>query len=209
MIYQEEAQNLINKFIDLRKKAEESNSPQDLKLLQQHEKLCIDKFTYIVTMKAAKYKQFDNYEDLVQDGLEALVKAMKTYNPKFSNFFWWAHKYIDTKISRSANLHSTIRFPLKFAKKHAPFKELELPLMIDEKLNPEQELALFEAAFLIDGAVKNLSDENKEMIDLLFGLEDDQPISINKICKKLKITRTVCLHRINDVLDLIKNNIKI
>lgn len=88
MIELEEAQNLMVKFVDLRKIANETQNPKDIKAFKDHEKICIDKFKYLVTMRTNRYKKFSNYDDLNQEGMEALVKAMKNYNPKKGIFFF-------------------------------------------------------------------------------------------------------------------------
>src|ERR1700690_2536210 len=138
MLTELEAQDLMIKLIDLRSKVKEDASLGAE--IRAHEKICIEKFKYLVTMKTGRYKIFNNYEDLNQEGYEALIKAMKNYNPKKGSFFWWAHRYIDTRISRSANLHTTIRYPLKVAKNNAPHKESVMPLLIEENYCPDKEL---------------------------------------------------------------------
>src|SRR5688572_1576285 len=140
MLTEQEAQDLMIKLIDLRGQIQTSEEKSLKKDLQRHEKICIEKFKYLVTMKTGRYKAFSNYDDLNQEGFEALIKAMNNYNPKKGSFFWWAHKYIDTRISRSANLHTTIRYPLKVAKNTTPHKEAVMPLLIEERYCPDKEL---------------------------------------------------------------------
>lgn len=209
MINIDEAQQLMEKFIELRTKAQDSKSSSDLLSLQKHEKLCIQKFQYLVTMKTGKYKSFSNYEDLNQEGYEALIKAMKNYNPKKGIWFWWAHKYIDTRISRSANLHTTIRFPLKVAKDNTPHKESVMPVIIEERYCPDKELENSQIIRAIHNASLLLSEDQKEIISLVFGFDGDKPMSINKICKKLAISRLNCVKMIDNSLSIIRENIKI
>jgi RNA polymerase sigma factor (sigma-70 family) len=209
MINMEEAQQLMETFIELREKACETGSGEDRSKFEKHERLCIQKFTYLITMKTGRYKAFSNYEDLNQEGMEALVKAMKNYNPKKGNFFWWAHHYIDTRISRSANLHTTIRVPLKIAKATPPHKEAVLPLLIEEKYCPDKELEASQSAHAIFAAMEILNEEQKNIINLAYGFNGEKPLSINKICKKLGISRLNCIKIINSSLIAIKDNIKL
>lgn len=208
MLTEQEAQDLMTTLIDLRAKAKDGD-PKIISELKKHEGVCMDKFRYLVTMKTGRYKAFSNYEDLNQEGFEALVKAMNNYNPKKGSFFWWAHKYIDTRISRSANLHTTIRYPLKVAKAATPHKESVMPLLIEERYCPDRELEDSQTTRAIHGAVSLLSTEQKQVIDLYFGFEGDKPMSINKICKKLSISRLGCIKTINSALSMMKENIKI
>lgn len=209
MLSIDEAQQLIEKFIELRTKAQESLLSQDMSNFKKHEAICIEKFKYLVTMKTGRYKQFANYDDLNQEGMEALVKSMKNYNPKKGNFFWWSHHYIDTRISRSANLHTTIRYPLKVAKNTTPHKESVMPIMIEERHCPDKELEASQITHAIHGAVSLLSKEQKDIINLAFGFEGDKPMSINKICKQLSISRLSCIKTINHALSFMKDKIKI
>jgi RNA polymerase sigma factor (sigma-70 family) len=209
MLTEQEAQDLMTKLIDLR---DQIKTSEDVKIkgeLKRHEQICIEKFRYLVTMKTGRYKAFSNYEDLNQEGFEALIKAMNNYNPKKGSFFWWAHKYIDTRISRSANLHTTIRYPLKVAKAHTPHKESIMPLMIEERHCPDKELEESQLTHAIQGAVSILTPEQREVISLAYGFDGDKAMSINKICKKLSISRLSCIKTINSALSLMKENIKV
>ncbi len=209
MLTEQEAQDLMTKLIDLRSQVKESGDTKIVSELKKHEKVCMEKFRYLVTMKTGRYKAFSNYEDLNQEGFEALVKSMNNYNPKKGSFFWWAHKYIDTRISRSANLHTTIRYPLKVAKNNTPHKESVMPLLIEERYCPDRELEDSQTLSAIHGAVSALTQEQREVINLAFGFEGDKPMSINKICKKLSISRLSCIKTINSALSTMKENIKI
>jgi len=209
MINIEEAQQLIEKFIALRTKSQESKLSADITEFKKHEKLCIEKFQYLITMKTSRYKQFSNYEDLNQEGNEALIKSINTYNPKKGIFFYWAHRYIGTRISRSANLHTTIRFPLKIAKAQTPHKESIIPTQIEERYCPDKELEEFQTYHAIHNVLSTIPNEQGEIIKLAFGFDGDKPMSINKICKKLNVSRLNCIKTINDALLLMKENIKI
>ena len=209
MISIEEAQQLMIEFIRLRQKVEESKSYDDELLFRKHEQVCIKKFKYLVTMKTNKYKQFSNYEDLNQEGLEALIKSMKNYDPKKGNFFWWSLHYINTRISRSANLHTTIRYPLKIAKQCAPHKEAVMPLIIEHRYCPDKEAESSQSIGIIKETLPLLSEEQKQIVSLAYGLDGDKPKSINKICKELKISRANCIKAIKSSISIMRENIKI
>lgn len=209
MLTEQEAHDLMTQFIDLRTQAKDSNDPKIQIQLKNHEQICMEKFRYLITMKTGRYKAFSNYEDLNQEGFEALIKAMKTYNPKKGSFFAWAHNYIGTRISRSANLHTTIRFPLKVAKANTPHKESVMPVQIEERFCPDKELEENQTSRAVHTAFKNLSPLQKEVVNLAYGFDGEKPISINKICKKMNISRLSCVKMINGALSSMKENIKI
>jgi RNA polymerase sigma factor (sigma-70 family) len=207
MISIEESQNLMNEFIRLRELAENTQDKEHISQFKNHERLCIEKFQYLVSMRTDRYRGFYNYDDLNQEGLEALIKSMKNYNPKKGNFFWWSHKYIDTRIARSANLHTTIRYPLKFAKLNTPHKESILPILIEGRFCPDKNLESAEVLNVIQGAMKHLNKEQQDIISLAFGFDGDKPLSINKICKKMNMSRINCIKTMNSALNLLKQNI--
>ena len=208
MLTEQEAQDLMIKLIDLREKVK-SEDKAVISELKKHENICIQKFRYLVTMKTGRYKAFSNYDDLNQEGFEALIKAMKNYNPKKGSFFWWAHKYIDTRISRSANLHTTIRYPLKVAKDKTPHKEAIMPTLIEERFCPDKELEEAQVTSAVENAMAGLTDEQRKVINLAYGIGGDKPMSINKICKQLSISRVSALKTINTALSVMKTNIDI
>jgi RNA polymerase sigma factor (sigma-70 family) len=209
MLTEQEAQDLMIKLIDLRTEIKGNENPKLISELKAHEKICIEKFKYLITMKTGRYKTFSNYEDLNQEGFEALIKAMTNYNPKKGSFFWWAHRYIDTRISRSANLHTTIRYPLKVAKNNAPHKESVMPLLIEEVHCPDKELEGCQSSYAIQQAFALLTEDQKNIINLVYGFDGDKPMSINKICKKLNISRLSCIKTIDSALSMMKEKIKI
>lgn len=209
MLTEQEAQDLMAKLVELRLQSKTSNDVKIRQELRQHEQICINKFKYLVTMKTGRYKTFSNYEDLNQEGFEALLKAMKTYNPKKGSFFAWAHHYIGTRISRSANLHTTIRYPLRVAKETAPHKEAIMPVIIEEQYCPDKQLENSQVNFAIQNAFTSLNEVQKQIISLAYGLEGDKPMSINKICKKLNISRLYCIKIMNNALSAMKDNIKL
>jgi RNA polymerase sigma factor (sigma-70 family) len=209
MVSIEEAQNLMTTLIQLRNKSEETKSQEDIAAYRRHEQICIDKFFYLVSMRTNKYKGFSNYEDLNQEGLEVLVRAMNNYDPSKGIFFWWAHKYIETRITRSANAHTVIRYPLKFAKTNVPHRETRMPELKEEKNIPEKLTEDLEITKVIGSAMDHLNEEQKKIVNLVFGVDGDKPLSINKVCKKMKLSRFYCMKMIDGALDVLKKNIRL
>lgn len=209
MLQEQEANQLIVNLIALRKKYAETNALLDLKELKKHETICANKFSYIIHIHTAKYKNFSNYEDLLQEGYVALINALSNINPNKGNVFFWLHKYTSTRISRCANLHTTIRYPLKVAKEIPPHKENVMPVMLEEKLIPELEVETAEVSHLIANIIEELQPQEQEVIKLYFGFEGLKKLSVNKICKELKISRKRCLELINSGVEYLKNNIEL
>lgn len=204
-----EANRLIRKYVKLREKIKTSKDAKIAIAFRNHEKLCVEKFKYLVVMKTGRYKNFNNYEDLNQEGLEALLKAMNSYDPQKGNWFWWAHKYIDTRIARCANLHTTIRFPLKYAKMIAPHRESVLPILVDQLAGPSDLLEHSEALKAVNKNFANLSVNQKKVVQMLFGMNGEDPQSISKVCQQLRMSRPTCVKLLDQVLGILRRNIQL
>jgi RNA polymerase sigma factor (sigma-70 family) len=211
MLTIEKSQELIGTLLHLRLKA--VNNQQVIKEKNKFERECIKHFEYLVTSKLSKYKQFSNYDDLYQEGMVALVSAMKTYDPTTGGlFFWWAHKYIDTRISRCANQHTTIRVPLHEATKNTPHKvSLDCVKQFTSKMQksesfvfsgtPENAYETKEFYTNLNKACKHLSDRQKNILFHHFGFSDEKFTHID-MCKKLNITRSKYNHELKDAISI-------
>lgn len=208
MITEQEAQTLMIQFIRLREELKKSNDPALVKQFKKHQQKCVEQFHYLISMKTGRYKAFNNFEDLNQEGLEALCMAMANYNPSKGSFFWWCHKYIDTRIARSANLHTAIRFPLRVAKEFVPHKESILPVLYDEELPQDEAYDKAEDNRNLQDAMTYLNDEQKDIVNMLYGFNEAEPLSINGICKRLGVSRAACKNLIDDALTTLRENIK-
>lgn len=204
----EEAQILMKQFISYREKAKISGKDEDIKSLRLHERLCIEKFSYLITMRASRYRGFPNYEDLKQEGMEALLKAMSSYNPDKAPFYFWAHKYIGTRISRCANLHTPIRYPIAYAKLFKPHRETKFPILI-EKTTPEKELEKSEISTVVKLALDILNDEQRSIVSLAFGFTGGNPLPLDRISKKMRIAVPDCEEILITAMNILKRNIQI
>lgn len=192
----EEANNLASQLFSLRELAKKDNSKQNL-FIKKHEE-CVKKFEYLVEGRAKRYRGFANYEDLCQDGRIALCSALRTYEPGKGDFFWWANKYIKTKMSREANRHSTIKVPLKHAKDMTPYKVSKIPVMIDQSEDASETIQKIEKNTMVQKAISKLPEDQRRVIELHFEIGNKQKLSIGSICKKIGISRVTCAKLLDD-----------
>lgn len=184
-----EIDEIATTFIKLRDKAEKSKSKNVKAKYKKYQEYCIEKLKFLVLHKVVRYKKFSNYIDLEQDGFEALILSLKTYNPAKGAFSWWADKYISTRISRAANAHSTIRFPLKKAKEVRPFKMSIIPTIIDGSASAVDALENYEITQSIVNAIKQLTAQQQKVINIAFGFNGIKPRSIGAATKELSISK--------------------
>ena len=60
MLTEQEAHDLMNKLIDLKTQFQDTGDSKIEAELKRHERECIAKFKYLVTMKTGRYKAFSN-----------------------------------------------------------------------------------------------------------------------------------------------------
>lgn len=165
---------------------------------------CINAIKPLVLSRVGKYRRFSNYEDLKQDGFEAVILALETYDPAKGSFIWWADHYIKTKVSRSANMHSAIRIPLKKAKERAPHKETTMPILVNFTFNPYRETQDKESTTEIAEAIKILPPEHKKIIELTFGFNDTDEKNIQNIMQDMNLTYPQYIRVLNESKRMIK-----
>lgn len=209
MITEETAKDMMKQLSELRKKAEKSKAATDKLAYTKYEAECLDALKYFVQMKTGKYRKFANYEDLNQEGLEALLKAMKTFKNNKGSFFFWAGLFVNTRLVRSANNHTVIRYPMHVAKKTKPHKENTFPVMLDSKGSPEKNCEQSELNIAVQAALNLLSEDQRELVNLVYGFDGDKPMSITKVCEKKKISRANCVKTLNGALDILRTKIEL
>lgn len=208
MLTEKDAQELLTKYTELKTLSEKEPSVLNKKNLEKHKNMCAQKFSYLVSIKTSRYKNFSNYEDLMQEAFLALMHAMDSYDVKKGSAFWWIHKYLDTRIVRSANNHSVIRYPMKVAKNQVPHKENVMPTLIENIYNPDDMFEKNEFSKELNSAFSKLSNEQQEVVDMVYGLTNKEPASINRVCEDKNISRAQCLKILKSAIKDIRSSIK-
>lgn len=200
---------IASKFIELKQKAL-SGDAKDKLIFKKYQNYCMKSMAPLVNNRVAKYKPFPNYQDLQQDGFEALLMALQTYNPDKGNFGCWASFYIKTKVSRSANAHSTIRVPLKKARDtfNKPFKVNYIPDVMDSNQGPYQLLESIEDYDILKEALEDLPEIQKTIIDTYYGLSGKED-TLNNIAKSLNVSILTCARLLEKAKDNIFRSLEI
>lgn len=206
----QEINNLLNKLVDLRRKCSKSKSKKLHKEFDDMQAVCAKRLDYLVEARTRKYKGFSNYDDLKQDGRLALYLALQSYEPEKGDFFWWANKYIKTKISREANRHSTIKIPLKHTKHVTPYKVSQLPVIVDNTPDAFDTINKDESSCIVRSAVSRLPDNQRRVIELHYEMNLSnrrESFSIGKICDRLNISRGSCVKLLNEAKKTLKQEL--
>lgn len=200
----------INKIADelVTLRERKNNSKEDMKAYKKHQNFCADKLSILVDFKTNKYKQFSNYQDLRQDGFEALMCSFETYKPDKGDFIWWASKYIGTRVSRTANAHSTIRIPLKKVKHFKPHKISTLPAIIDNNSNTFDKFEKEEFNSIIKKAIDKLPQKHKKAVLAYYDFTNCKGGTISGVSKELKISRKLCAELLNNAQNILKKELR-
>lgn len=201
----EEVNEIAKEFIELRETFKKSQKEKNKSEFELFQNIVVKKLSHLVLLRTNRYRVFNNYNDLQQEGFEALFMALKTYRPEKGDFSWWAKKYIDTRVSRAANSHSTIKFPLKKAKEMQPHKVAVMPVIVDLiNKNPYENAEYVELQSTLIRAVNLLPERQKKVILMSYELTGTRSFTIGKISEELKVSRPVCLK----ILEEAKENLK-
>jgi len=205
-----EANEILQKLVDLRNKRDscKRKTSNKWKLLNEqytkYEGYCLKKFDYLVVSKTKKYSRFANYKDLQQDGRLALMLALRSFDLEKGSFFWWAEKYIQTKISREANRHSTIKIPIKQTKNFQPFKVSDMPVIIDDEPDAFETIENNQLKESVNRAIDKLPEDQRQIIKL----NGIKSYSISKIAREMKIARPTCIKLLQEAKQNLKNNLE-
>ena len=202
----DEVNVIAKKFLKLKDLAEHG-SESEKKEYEKYKNYCMNKLSYLIDNKTYRYKRFANYPDLRQDAFDALFNAFKSFKPNEGDFTWWANRYIQTQVSRSANKHSVIRIPLKKAKLTPPHKVSSFPVMMDEADNAAEVIETMEDSSILHEAINQLPEKQQKIVLMYFNFADKKA-SISSISKELKISRPVCVKLLTEAKVSLRNTLE-
>jgi len=203
----QEVSDIAADYLQATERLKESTCPDEILEIKTIQNDCIIKLKHLVSVRTNKYKKFSNHEDLEQDGMEALLLALRTYDPEKGIFGWWADKYISTRVSRSANCHSTIRYPLKVAKEVRPYKTNVIPTIIETSLSALERVESEQMAEIISKAIDTLPEKNQKVVNMTYGFNGHKPNTISFVLTALSISRSQYVKLIQESKEVIKEYI--
>lgn len=187
MINQEKIENMVREFCSLRDRAKGSKDPIDIRKEAEYKSKLMPVLRPLVEIRSSRYKKFSNHPDLEQDGYEALMLALNSFDPNKGSFTWWADKYIATRISRCANAHSVIHIPIKQAREVKPLKVSTFPKMVDESDDPFDVSVGRETTKIVKELVDRLP--HADLIKYLFGMTSSRDSTVKGAMERFKMTR--------------------
>lgn len=164
----------------------------DISRSKRMEDFLIEKLEYLVYSVIRKYKQFDNYDDLYQEGMIGLVKAVRKYNPEMSFHFvryaiWWIKARVMRSIKKINLVPSNNE---EISRLSMICSDIDDDYMIESNESQEKELVYREEIDNLNRIINNLPPQQQELIKLRYGLNiEKREHSLGSIGKKMCINR--------------------
>jgi hypothetical protein len=207
MINQEYIEEIAREYCRHRDAVRVKKTPANEGAFSNYKNWAIGKLKPLVEIRSSRYKKFANHPDLEQDGYEALMLALNSFDPKKGSFTWWADKYIATRISRCANSHSVIHIPIKQARETKPLKVNEFPLMIDDANDPLRAAVDNQTSDRLIGLINQL--EGADIIKHVFGIGGNRTTTIKSAMVRFGKSRSEIMKIINESKEKLKEMIEV
>lgn len=152
---------------------------------------------YLIYSVIFKYKRFNNYDDLYQEGAIGLLKAIRKFNTDNSFHFcryslWW----IKARISRSIkklNLNKNVPYEQK-----------------NEAINendPEKNVIITQDIFGLNYAIEKLPEKHQQIIKMRYGLCSMKEHNLQELSDELNMTREGIRQLEHRILSKLRNNV--
>lgn len=161
--------------------------------------------SYLVHSVVFRYKRFDNYDDLYQEGMIGLIKAVQQYNADTSFHFtryamWW----VKARIVRSIKKLNLIKISGDDNTKYHMQYDINENDIIEED-NPEQRAILMEEIKNLQTSLSLLPEKHQQIIKMRYGLDDMKEHNLQDLGTKLNMTREGIRQLEHRILNKIKN----
>jgi RNA polymerase primary sigma factor len=161
---------------------------------------------YLVHSVVYRYKRFDNYEDLYQEGMIGLIKAVQQYNSDTSFHFtryalWWIKARVMRSIKKLNLITVSGDYDMKYFMQY-DIKETD----IVEDNDPEKSAILTEEINNLHNVINTLPEKHQQIIRMRFGLNDTKQHNLQVLGDKLDMTREGIRQLEHRILKKLKNN---
>jgi RNA polymerase primary sigma factor len=178
----------------------------DKQVKEIHNKI-IQELSFLAYSNAKSYRKFSNYEDLVQEGLIGLLKAVRRFDyTRYPNFFLYAQQWIRHSVKRSASRFDVVYNPERKRVVYAEItsdangKEEEYPT------TPEDTFFAKEIQTRVTEVLSEFSERDREIVKRIFGLGDQIPQTLREIGPDFNLTYERVRQIKNNVISKLKKN---
>lgn len=163
----------------------------------------INKLSFLVYNQVKQYRNFPNYDDLIQEGFVGLLKAVRRFKwDRFPNFFVFSDQWIRHYVKRAASRFDVVYNPNKDRVIYAEQGEDEIDL--DE--NPEKVIWNHEREENINKILNELPERDKDIVCKLFGLNGYKSQTLRELGLSFGLSHERIRQIKNNVLRKLKKN---
>lgn len=198
--------NNTNENIRLKIKEIKGVKKTDPSLAKRMEDELIISLAYLVHSVVYRYKRFDNYEDLYQEGMIGLIKAVQQYNSDTSFHFtryamWW----IKARVVRSIKKLNLITVSGDDNMRYFMQYDIKENDMIEDN-DPEKNAILSEEINNLNCVISSLPEKHQQIIKMRYGLSNTKEHNLQDLGDKLDMTREGVRQLEHRILNKLKNN---
>jgi RNA polymerase sigma factor (sigma-70 family) len=174
------------------------------KAKKMEDKLIVS-LAYLVHSVIYKYKRFNNHEDLYQEGMLGLIKAVQKYNSDTSFHFtryalWW----IKARVMRSIKKMNLITISSDDIKYFVQCDIQEHDII--DYSDPEMKAILTEELNMVNIAIAALPEKHQQIIQMRYGLNNTEEHNLQDLGNKLSMTREGIRQLENRIITKLKTN---
>lgn len=152
----------------------------------------VEQYTPLVHKIVSKYAWMSpshSRDDLVQEGLMGIVKAIETFDiNNYSNFMTWVYPQVRgavQRVARQENRHPRYKLPIENADQTGPHMELTDPIQY-EVFDSELSTRIKNIIIKCCGSVES---KQAQIICSRFGLLGQEPLRQKDVAKKFGLTK--------------------
>lgn len=167
-ISNQEVMDLFKEIDSLKSKGKLSEVKLEKQVKEIQNKI-VTELEFLVKGITRPYRQFPNYEDLVQEGLIGLVKAVRRFDhTRFPNFFVYSEQWIRHSVKRAASRFDVVYNPDKTRVVYAEPSEVGAEGEVED--TPEEQFFVVEKSSAIDSILDELPERDREIVKRIYGL---------------------------------------
>lgn len=196
----------VNEAIRLKIKEIKRMAKIDKHLAHKMENKLVMSLSYLVKSVIFKYKKYNNYDDLYQEGMVGLIKAVRQYNSDMSfHFSRYALLWIRTCVMRSIkkiNVVSAASSSNIIVK--VIYEVNDEDIILNNTL--EKNMLLNEQIVRVNRIITTLPEKHQRIVKMRYGLEDVKEHNLQELASNFNMTREGIRQLEGRILKKIKNN---
>ena len=167
------------------------------------ENFILNKLSFFIYAKTRIYKKEDFYDDLVQEGLIALRKALGEFDPeRCVNFFKVADWYVKTQMRHFLQNHFEII-------SNEYICDCVEQFMMELACDPQTCYEQKELEILIHNAIRTLPESYRQIIILRYGIFDADESTFQQIGERLSVSRQYVEQVEKKALNMLSKNLEL